>query len=985
MLEGRTFHLAKSESRIQWYLVFVPKAPEVLDLDHLNNVITNGMAKSPLKQRHAEILADYLIELFLRSTRLAGAGVERSWSLRNNPDLESRGSRVTLCASQWLAFQEELFNSWERDMLSDDLADTFWKDHIPCLHAYDYGQDVELLTDDPDIDFDTHLVRELARMYNIDNAATFSCAVAANITGVDDVGAAYAILGDRETIEKEYRHSMGGYSFYPLGLSPRAGNFQAQHAPYEIDDRLWAHLLETSSNRNGGNQVLFPGPFQGYSMIKQVIRHSPKVFLPRKHFWEAGLGLQRNLASTKALTVQKRISAQLRNGSPTDRARWLIAREVDQRAAGIATNKFGYRFEQIINVRVDQLACENRHLDYVIAVSVAPYVHWWHENIRVWQKWLISFEPQRSDQIFPGVLLAFGNMFDSVLTEIYEESRRIGFASLDVGKVECVAHLEMLASYTFTGEIRICPTRLWKHLGISHSISNHGFPYIDPKKLSLVSGLVEVHGWPQTAGKDSLPELTYIYALKFHYGPKLAKAHHYWALFTLFAPGRIHAVDDLYSTIHSILESLMIPETQEWVQTNLVRASQQLRDQNLKRYKAQSSSCVRTSLELESVILREFHEREEQLSDFGSAKDPFRRGRLSTLVKQCIGVKETKGETEFWPIREYTARLYETLSTLDLRDPGKNSMSFADKNATWHVCIAVALQNIPSHLKPLDGGACATSIASSLTALGVEEIPGTYRGKLSYRKTTHIRKVWDLESRQRRVAWKPRRHEDLLDPTTLSARNGIFEERIENPPPAALHFKFQTPFSELPKMIEEGCNGLMRDYQTSTTIIATQIQATLDVLDLQDPIVQLALILTSVLSIPTPLPCCPRVSGRSKFEDHAKRGREKDRWCAVLFLKMMWFRYPRLAETEFVKCLNEKQGHQKISIAFLLEIGWVRLRASVRRQFPRPNDVKLVEIEILRERYHQYWGLIRVNPQGLLERIFHGEKEWVDRVVAALD
>ncbi|RPA89726.1 hypothetical protein L873DRAFT_1795928 [Choiromyces venosus 120613-1] len=133
------------------------------------------------------------------------------------------------------------------------------------------------------------------------------------------------------------------------------------------------------------------------------------------------------------------------------------------------------------------------------------------------------------------------------------------------------------------------------------------------------------------------------------------------------------------------------------------------------------------------MIVREFHEHEEQLSDFGSAKDPFHRGRLSTLVTQCIGVKETRGEMEFWPIQEYTARLYKTLLTLDLHDPGKNSMSFADKNTTCH-------------LKPLDGGPCITSIAFSLTALGVEEIPSTYHGKLSYQKTTHIQKVWDLES-----------------------------------------------------------------------------------------------------------------------------------------------------------------------------------------------------------------------------------------------
>jgi len=208
-------------------------------------------------------------------------------------------------------------------------------------------------------------------------------------------------------------------------------------------------------------------------------------------------------------------------------------------------------------------------------------------------------------------------MIDLVLTEIHREFKKTGFESLDIGKVEFAAQLEMLAVYAFTGEIKVCPTKLWKHLGISHNINYHGFPFIDPSKLSLETGLARVQGWPQAEGKDSLPELTYIHALKFHYGAGVAKAHHYWALFTQFTLATIRTIDDVYSAIDRILEFLMIPETSEWVRTNLGKASRKLRNQNLKG----------ANSEEEAVVRREFHECEEQLSDFESANRPFLRGK----------------------------------------------------------------------------------------------------------------------------------------------------------------------------------------------------------------------------------------------------------------------------------------------------------------------------------------------------------------------
>jgi len=82
--------------------------------------------------------------------------------------------------------------------------------------------------------------------------------------------------------------------------------------------------------------------------------------------------------------------------------------------------------------------------------------------------------------------------------------------------------------------------------------------------------------------------------------------------------------------------------------------------------------------------------------------------------------------------------------------------------------------------------------------------------------------------------------------------------------------------------------------------------------------------------------------------------------------------------------LTARSGQQKISTAFLLEIGWVQLRTGGVRQFPRPEEVELVQIESLKERYTEYLDLMKVNPRGLAERIFYGETKWVERVVASL-
>lgn len=117
------------------------------------------------------------------------------------------------------------------------------------------------------------------------------------------------------------------------------------------------------------------------------------------------------------------------------------------------------------------------------------------------------------------------------------------------------------------------------------------------------------------------------------------------------------------------------------------------------------------------------------------------------------------------------------------------------------------------------------------------------------------------------------------------------------------------------KRPKTGAIALLAIIETQQSLLLDKSKSllSLDTIDLEGPIVQLALILTSVLSIPSPLPWRPgTVEEGTIFANHEKDGREKDRWCTVLFLKMMWFRHRELAVPEFIDCLNKKQGESQV-------------------------------------------------------------------------
>lgn len=83
--------------------------------------------------------------------------------------------------------------------------------------------------------------------------------------------------------------------------------------------------------------------------------------------------------------------------------------------------------------------------------------------------------------------------------------------------------------------------------------------------------------------------------------------------------------------------------------------------------------------------------------------------------------------------------------------------------------------------------------------------------------------------------------------------------------------------------------------------------------------------------------------------------------------------------------LTARSGQQKISTAFLLQIDWVQRKRKGKRPFPRNEELELVPVDILKERYTEYLDLIESNPHRLAEQIFCGEERWVNRVVATFD
>ncbi|KAJ9425974.1 hypothetical protein QL093DRAFT_2633847, partial [Fusarium oxysporum] len=135
-LSGRTFRVATGATREAWFIVMHPNQ-RTAGANNPRRRHDATHTRTALVQGRALMLASYIKDIFLRG-ELLGEGVEPRWAL---------GGKETqmIAFDKWVIFQTLFMDGWtgflERFSAQDD---TFWTDHQPAFHAYDYGANINI-------------------------------------------------------------------------------------------------------------------------------------------------------------------------------------------------------------------------------------------------------------------------------------------------------------------------------------------------------------------------------------------------------------------------------------------------------------------------------------------------------------------------------------------------------------------------------------------------------------------------------------------------------------------------------------------------------------------------------------------------------------------------------------------------------------------------------------------------------------------------
>lgn len=135
-LSGRTFRIATGATREAWFIVMHPNQRAAgANNPRRRNDTTH--TRTALVQGRALVLASYIKDIFLQG-ELLDEGVEPRWAL---------GGKDTqmIAFDKWVTFQTLFMDGWTGflEWISVQ-ADSFWTDHQPAFHAYDYGANINI-------------------------------------------------------------------------------------------------------------------------------------------------------------------------------------------------------------------------------------------------------------------------------------------------------------------------------------------------------------------------------------------------------------------------------------------------------------------------------------------------------------------------------------------------------------------------------------------------------------------------------------------------------------------------------------------------------------------------------------------------------------------------------------------------------------------------------------------------------------------------
>ncbi|KAM0540083.1 hypothetical protein ACHAO7_011540 [Fusarium culmorum] len=135
-LSGRTFRIATGATREAWFIVMHP-SQRATGANNPRRRHDTTHTRTALVQGRALMLASYIKDIFLEG-ELLGEGVEPRWAL---------GGKETqmIAFDKWVTFQTLFMDGWTGFLERfSTQGDTFWTDHQPAFHAYDYGANINI-------------------------------------------------------------------------------------------------------------------------------------------------------------------------------------------------------------------------------------------------------------------------------------------------------------------------------------------------------------------------------------------------------------------------------------------------------------------------------------------------------------------------------------------------------------------------------------------------------------------------------------------------------------------------------------------------------------------------------------------------------------------------------------------------------------------------------------------------------------------------
>ncbi|KAG6063236.1 hypothetical protein E4U16_000973 [Claviceps sp. LM84 group G4] len=317
----------------------------------------------------------------------------------------------------------------------------------------------------------------------------------------------------------------------------------------------------------GGDDVLSFGYFQGYSNIKRAVRHNAEALLATKGLATAGLTCPKANATGHAVIRRRRenaLSAMIGGRTPdktTDSK--PFARENSQIQDIILNHEAPYRLEQVVSIDMQRVP-QNCRTFRVVMRPMIQIMRFFLCERATFTKILWSMPIA----IFPGIMCAYSRLFELAIDEMRERFDLGGQVGLNVANSEAVAVLDRLGGYVFTGSDRHLPERVLRPLGTVESIRCHAWPFIDPAKLNMTRGTIDMQTWP-TSSETGRPMLLHVDELRYHYGAVVADSRESELWLAQLGDDGIRNMSQMSAFVAELVEGRWVPETRSFLAQRL--------------------------------------------------------------------------------------------------------------------------------------------------------------------------------------------------------------------------------------------------------------------------------------------------------------------------------------------------------------------------------------------------------------------------------